>query len=143
MKLFSFLQKTQLIRFAVGWMLFGVFFIAVSTLFLFKPRAELVATDATVVEIVEQYDSFQEETVMTAYIDYEAEGIQYKHVVSPSYSYSMKVGSVISVFYDKDDPELLSSTDSDFIVYIALAVGVLCVIGGGLFLVKNRASEGQ
>lgn len=138
------LRKVQKVRFYLGLIIVGLFFLVIAVMILRAPDAELVPAEATIVEIEEGYDEMEKATTYTVYIDYEAEGNSYKHVQAPSYSSSMKVGDSMEVFYDAEDPELLSSTDSDLIVYVILAVGVLALAYGLIKVVsavKQPAEE--
>ena len=128
--------KIVRILFAIGILVVGIAFVIASVFVLKAPKVERVETEATVVEINEDYDSINETTTYEVFVDYEVDGKQYTHAEYGSYTTGMKVGDKVTVEYNPEDPSDVQAPGADNIPYIILAVGAVAVILGIVLLVR-------
>lgn len=137
MKKLNTLRKAVLIRNAVGFMIIGAIFIVLSVLIMRAPERELIPITVTIVDIQEERDIIDDEIRYAVFVDYEVNGKEYKNIEYGAYDSSMEVGGTTEAFYDASDPTLLSSTESNLIVYVILVVGIAAFAFGVIGIVKS------
>lgn len=116
-----------------------------------KDKAFLVETTATIVYIevytdteYEYFDRKQtkEQSIEhVAYVDYVANGEQYRKVKLNYYSASMKVGDEITICYDSRNPESIQSTTnigSIFLIAVSVAACLYTIIIVSVTTKRNR-----
>ena len=113
--------------------LIGSIFIVVGLLFFktYDPDAYDVKTMATIVQIDEEYDIIDEEYDYTVYVDYIANGKEYKNINYGAYNSSMDVGDEVELYYMSSDPTQIATPDKDIAPYIGLGAAV---IGAGIIV---------
>lgn len=120
-------SKIERIRFIVSLLLVGVLFIVVACFAISQPKKELSSTEGTITSIVFYLDSQGEES-QYVYVRYtDRNGVTYDDVEYPSYSSSMKEGDTVTVLYDPASPKQIQAPGGEYLPYIFLAIGVVCV----------------
>ncbi len=102
---------------------------------------------ATVVDVQDEWESTGDpddagHLVHTAYIDYEAGGKKFEHVLAPEQNNKLKTGDTVEILVQSGNPEKISAPDPAkggvlFIVAGALAAFVGCVSATRV-LIKKR-----
>ncbi|MBP3922887.1 MAG: DUF3592 domain-containing protein [Ruminiclostridium sp.] len=77
------------------------------------------------------------------YVDYTVDGIIYDHVLLDNYNSSMKVGSVIEIYYNPKNPGRISKGDKT--VYIFAICGGVFLAGVAVFkiIIARKKENGQ
>ena len=102
---------------------------------------------ATVVDVQDEWESTGDpddagHLVHTAYIDYEAGGKKFEHVLAPEQNNKLKTGDTVEILVQSGNPEKISAPDpakggAIFIVAGALAAVVGCVSTIRFFIKKR------
>ena len=98
------------------------------------------AVTATVVDIEEEKQMSSRgdgdyEIVKNAYIDYEADGKKYAHILSPVQNDDLKIGDTVEILYQSGNPKEVASPDVGTTAVILIAVGAVVTFGTIAFLV--------
>lgn len=129
------LKKFTVVKSFIGFLLVGLIFTAIGAFIIFSPKSEKVTVEATI-DRIEEYIEFGE-TQHRIYISYtDANGVKHENVPHGEYSSKMKEGDTLSVQYDVNDPECVSSTGGEFLPYVITGIGILCIVGSLVFGIK-------
>lgn len=135
MNFLSKLRKYAKIRTVIGLFLVGALFLVLGTLAVRAPKTEKLTAEATIDRIVEE--RFGDETTHTLYISYtDANGERHENVEFGAYSSGMEEGGIVTIEYEKENPEAISSPNSGFIPYLILAVGAIALVASILLGIK-------
>ena len=120
----------------IGFIVLGLALIVICIIIIVKPDDRVfVETTGTIVNIVEEYSSFDDSNNYQVFVDYSVDGKDYKNVEYGAYNSKMKVGDSVTILYNQDDPTDITSPGSDKVVYFVLAAGILSLlVGVGLIL---------
>lgn len=131
-KVRDFIRKYKQLTFFIGLLVVGVIFAIAGILSLSKPKVEGVSVDAKIVDIKKE-DAGTDGDGSTiynyyVYVDYkDKEGNEHKNIETGSYSSSMKVGDIIEVKYNPNNPDEI--INNSLIADIAfLGIGIACVV---------------
>lgn len=127
--------KIAKIRFYIGLFLVGILFTVIGGIIAFQPKKTSPTAEAEIVEIYE-------ETVFVTYTD--SNGDLHEHVQYGAYSSSMKEGDKVVVQYNFDTAdEMVYQAGTDFIVYVVLLLGVVCVIVSIWLIIRDKKQAEQ
>ncbi|MBQ6569575.1 MAG: DUF3592 domain-containing protein [Clostridia bacterium] len=102
-----------------------------------------IETEAVIENIIEEYDSADEEYEYTVYVKYVVDGKQYSNIQYPGYSSSMKIGDTVTVEYNRDNPSELRNEIPSFIAYVLFGIGGLCLLGVLFIFILAFANRGK
>lgn len=143
MNILSKLRKYAKIRTLIGLFLIGVLFLVIGTFALKAPKGEKLTAEATIDRIVEE--RFGDETNYTVYLSFtDANGVRHEDLEYGAYSSGMEEGGTVTIEYEAENPEAISTPDGEFIPYIILAVGAIALIASvilGIKAVKTSADD--
>ena len=119
----------------------GLIFIVVGTIvclkvFDYSNTAETTAI-ITDIETYYEHDADGRHIRHKTYLSYEIDGHSYTYV-SQMYSSSWNVGDEIEVYYDIDNPQSVSSKDTDLALLVIPCLGVLFFCWGSIVLLVSR-----
>lgn len=135
MNFLSKLRKYAKIRTLVGLLVIGILFIVIGTFVLKAPKAEKLTAEATIDQIVEE--RFGDETSHTVYLSFtDANGVRHENIEYGAYDSAMKEGGTVTIEYEAENPEAISTPGGEFIPYVILAVGAIALIASVIFGVK-------
>ena len=143
MKKIRFPQKIDIISFVLASIFFivvGVFGYAFSDNFI--NAAEM--TEARICDIDEYTERNRKGIYVTkhkVYVDYTVDGEPYDHVLLDNYNPSMKVGSVIEIYYNAQNPGQISKGDKT--IYIFFLCGGVILAGIAIYKIFSSGREKQ
>ena len=114
------------------FLLLATALIAVGVVILSYQYRGYVENSATIVEIVEEYDSF-DDLIHKTFVDYTFEGINYSHIDLQNYESSYRVGKIITILVNPDNPLSIKAKGTLLTFILLFGFGGLCVI---LFVVS-------
>lgn len=121
-------MKSKKLKGSLGLMIIAALIFIFSIFGIFAPKTQLIETKGTIVDIEDRMNASHGYDHVV-YIDYRANGKDYKHVEFGNYDSEMQVDDKITVLYDPNNPEHIETKDSDVIIYIlAAASGVLLFV---------------
>lgn len=94
---------------------------------------------ATIVDVQEHWEGTDTEDShleTTYYIDYEINGVQYKHVESPNQSGNLGIGDTVEILYQSQNPEKIAAPNMTTGAVIFIIVGAVVAIGGCISTVR-------
>lgn len=116
------LRKFAKLRTVIGLFLIGAFFLTIGILALRAPQAERLTAEAVITRIEEYREG--EELCHRLYIRFtDVAGVLHENVEYNAYSSGMREGGTVTVEYDAENPEAVSSPNSGFLPYLITAVG--------------------
>lgn len=127
----------------IMFVIVGVFILAISIYAYHATNAMDGATTAVITDIVESQewvDYGQEstyETVYTAYVTYEVDGVKYENVEFGRCDSKTKVGDTVEIVYDTKDPSRMTSSDNK-VPIITGVVSSLSIIFGIWQMIKKK-----
>ena len=120
-------MKSRRNRGSFGLIIIAALIFIGSIIGICAPKPDLIETKGVIVDIVKRknasngYDN-------VVYIDYRANGKNYKHVEFGNYESTMQVDDKVAILYDPNNPEHIEVKESDAIIYIlALTSGLLLI----------------
>ncbi len=118
----------------------GLMFLVIGLLFFFKydPDAYDVEAVGTITDIEEHYETVgdDEQLTHTVYIDYSANGTEYKHAEYFQYNSSMKIGDEVSFCYMSSDPSRIAGSNKALTPYFGLGAAVIGAVMLVIVIVK-------
>ena len=142
-------QETK-VAFKLAFLFFGVILIFVGIFLMnlhFKERKYYETTQGVIVDIVKDtYVDVDEtgvysETESTVYVDYVVDGVKYEYIPLNRYSFTMSIGDIVDVTYDRRNPGYVTSKNGMIIgsvVCLALGSGFMAA-----FLIPNLRSHNR
>lgn len=135
-------KKVTKIRFSIGMIIVGLFFVILSA-FAIVNRKEVATleTEGIISNIIEteDYDTdgdlVRKYEVYVTYTDFNSN--VHENILYPSYHTGMKIGDTITIVYDASDPENIDPNGGKVLIYVILAIGALVLIIGTYQLVKT------
>lgn len=109
------------------FLLVGLVFVVLSIHIITSPKKDFNTTKGVITNIEERYDSSQEDTDYSVYIEYTVDGILYENASYPSYHTGMDVGDEVIVLYDPNDPEFIEAPGSEKVPIVTLIAGIITV----------------
>lgn len=135
MNILAKIRKFSKLRSLLGFFLVGVLFLVIGILAVRAPKAETLTAEATI-ERIEEYRE-GEDTSYTVYLSFtDADGVLHEHLEYGGYSSGMQAGQTVTIEYEKEHPEAISSPNSGFLPYLILAVGAVSVMISVIFGIK-------
>ncbi len=133
------LKKYQKLRFAAGLILAGLLFTVIGAVLLSKPQKELLPVEAEVISVRSEQAAGEEQRQYFAAVRYTVDGKSYESEIGCGST--VNKGDQLSLFYDPDQPEDLSTTDSNVILYVITALGAAALAYGIYQLVKTLKTK--
>ena len=126
---------------ALGFVVIGLILAGISVFQLTRPKVDYKTCEGTIVRIEEGLDLTADDTniIYKVYVDYTADGKEYKEVDYGSYNSSMKEGGKVTVYYDPADPSKIQAEGFETVPYVVLGAGIVAVIIGVIIFIKERA----
>lgn len=113
--------------------LFSIIFIILGIIGILKPDKEYRVSKGTISNIEEYYDQ-DGSLCYSVFINYKAGGRVFTNVEYGAYDSSMKVGDIVNVYYDPQNPSLFQSEGYKKTPYFVIGFGVLFLIIGLFFI---------
>ena len=131
-KIRDFLRKYNMITFFVGLFIVGIVFLVAGVITFLQPKVEGVKVDAKIVNIERESTGFNSDGVEEfdhhVYVNYtDNDGLEHTNIEAYKYSTTMKVGDVIEIEYNPNNPNEIVSQNK-MLDLIFIAVGAACVI---------------
>lgn len=130
MKKIRFSQKIDILSFALA----AIFFIVVGIMGNAFSNNFITAAQKTEARICD-IDAYTERNHKgrnvrkhKVYVDYTVDGIIYDHVLLDNYNSSMKVGSVIEIYYNPKNPGEISKGDKTIYIFFICGGTILALI---------------
>ena len=139
MKIYNTAQKGSKLIFFIGLLLVGIIFTAIAGYLIFAPN-DNVETEATVIDIMSEYDISNESTVYFATVKYSVDGKEYSGKVGCSSS--TKVGDTMKIAYDPSNPGVPSNV-AGAIKYVFFGIGIVAVLVGLVMTVKTAKKKSE
>ncbi len=128
-----------------GYILFYIIalaFIFFSVLSLTSEPVEYGKTEGIIVEIRDcGYNFSTESNDYKVFVTYEVEGVTYAHILYNEYNSFMDEGDTVTVLYNLNDPNNITSPGGKYLPYIFLGVGIVVIFvvtGIIIYRVKNK-----
>ncbi len=121
-------------------LLVGVACIAAGFIFLNDVKGEFVKTEAVISTIETYYDDIEQEEKHNVYVDYVADGTEYKGIDIGTWSSGMDEGETIKIMYDVWHPEHAIVPFARIAPFIPLTAGIIILLWQGLkfvFILTN------
>ena len=124
----------------IGFIIFGLIFVAGSIFIMTRPKIEYKTCEGTVVNIEEYYDTFDGDNQLChrVYVDYTVDGKEYKNAEYGSYNSSMKEGDKVAVYYDPSDPSSIQPEGFETVPYVVLGAGCVAIIVGVIGIIGKK-----
>lgn len=136
MKWMGILGKVERVKFYIGMFLVGLLFIGISAFVISRGPVERVSVEATITDIRTRQASEGEETyLIISYTDHN--GVTYSDREFNGYTTGNQIGDKITLEYEKEHPENISSPGGEYIPYVFLAIGIIAVVLAVVLLVKG------
>ncbi len=132
----------KLFRFgALGFIVIGLILAGISVFVLTRPKVDYRTCEGTIVKIEERDEYVGDELTREykVFIDYEADGKEYKEVEYGAYDSSMDEGDTVTVYYDPADPSRIQPEGFEKVPYVVLAAGIVSVAAGVVMLIRKKA----
>lgn len=129
---------------ALGSLLTGIIMLGFSIVVIALPDAEYAETTGTIVNIEEYRDmtSSNNDIMHRVFVDYTADGKDYKNAEYGSYSSSMEIGDEVTVLYNVDEPKQIQAPGFEKVPYIVGGVGIVVLLCGVVALIKALGMRG-
>ncbi len=142
----KFLDKIKKFSVAKNWFglaLAGLVIAVIAALMIFLPdKTAYEPIQATVCEI-EAHEEAEGTFIDAVYVDYEVNGVPYRHIALSSFQSGMKLGDVLDCQYDTENPEIIRQTGGELLPWIIGGIGLLAFVFGlyKLITTLRRSSD--
>jgi hypothetical protein len=123
------------IFFSIGFFVVTILIIIFGTIYYFQKteiNREGYKVNASVVEIIYGYNSNGVET-HTVCVSYDIDGKQYTEKSDVPYKSTMKIGDIVTIYYDKIDPTKITSGELMKKIPIIVGIAALFTLSSGIY----------
>ena len=108
-----------------------IIFTVIAIFTLKNANKGFIETEATITNIVETPSAFPDEpSTFQTFVDYFVEGVKYENIEINAYETGYKVGKVITILYNPENPSEAIAKVSAFIPILMIALAGLSLAGG-------------